>query len=328
MVARRIQGVDKAESSNNSARKKVCWRVCTDILPTRANLVRRRVISEAKCPLCLREVESTIHAIWGCAAVQDIWAGSCRKLQKRCVASTDLLQLMEYLVDKLMTEEVELFWIQAWLIWNQRNRVVFGGNLMDPRQLNKRAEEYLTEYKSAQMQLTVMQPEHNYSVIWQPPPSSVYKLNFDAAIFSDLDRTGVGAIIRDEHGQVMAAMTASGPQVRSSMEAELLACRRSLEFAVDVGFNKLIIEGDNVNVMQAISSTKIDCSLLGYVVDDIRHLVYCLEWASISTTRRDGNKVAHVLAQHARNSIDNDVYWMEDSPPPAVEALAYDVLRL
>ncbi|XP_075663123.1 uncharacterized protein LOC142632637 [Castanea sativa] len=161
------------------------------------------------------------------------------------------------------------------------------------------------------MQLTVMQPEQNYSVIWKPPPSSVYKLNFDAAIFSDLDRTGVGAIIRDEHGQVMAAMTASGPPVRSN-----------------AGFNKLIIEGDNVNVMQAISSTKIDCSLLGYVVDDIRHLVYCLEWASFSTTRRDGNKVAHVLAQHARNSIDNDVYWMEDSPPPAVEALAYDVLLL
>ncbi|XP_075658885.1 uncharacterized protein LOC142628727 [Castanea sativa] len=162
----------------------------------------------------------------------------------------------------------------------------------------------------------------------KPPPSSVYKLNFDAAVFSDLDRTGVGAIIRDEHGQVMAAMTASGPPVRSSMEAELLACRRSLEFVVDAGFNKLIIEGDNVNVMQAISSTKIDCSLLGYVVNDIRHLVYCLEWVSISTTRRDGNKVAHVLAQHARNSIDNDVYWMEDSPHPAVEALAYDVLLL
>ncbi|XP_075633592.1 uncharacterized protein LOC142606073 [Castanea sativa] len=199
---------------------------------------------------------------------------------------------------------------------------------MDPRHLNKRAKEYLTEYKSAQMQLAVMQLEQNCSMTWQPPPSSIYKLNFDVAIFSDLDRTGVGAIIRDEHGQVMAAMIASGPQVHSSMEAELLACRRSMEFAVDAGFNKLIIEGDNVNVMQAISSTMIDCSLLGYVVDDIRHLVYCLEWASISTTRRDGNKVAHALAQHARNSIDNDVYWMEDSPPPAVEALAHDVLLL
>ena len=56
-------------------------------------------------------------------------------------------------------------------------------------------------------------------------------------------------------------------------------------------------------------------------MDDIRHLVHCLEWAIISVTRRGGNKVAHALAQHVRNSLVNDVYWMEDSPPPVVEAL-------
>ena len=138
----------------------------------------------------------------------------------------------------------------------------------------------------------------------------------------------MGAIIWNEQGQVMATMTASGPKVSSSEEVELLACRRSMEFAVDAGFTKLIIEGDNVNVMQAISSSRINCSLLGYVVDDICHLVHCLEWARISITRRGGNNVAHALAQHARNSLDNDVYWMEDSPPPAVEALIQDVLLL
>ena len=172
------------------------------------------------------------------------------------------------------------------------------------------------------------QMEQQCNETWQPPPSSIYKLNFDAAIFADMDRTGVGAIIRNEHGQVMAAMTTTGLKVSSSEEAELLACRRSMEFAVDAGFTKLIIEGDNVNVMQAISSSQINCSLLGYVVDDIHHLVHCLEWARISITRRGGNKVAHAFAQHARNSLDNDVYWMEDSPPPVLEALIQDVLLL
>ena len=95
-----------------------------------------------------------------------------------------------------------------------------------------------------------------------------------------------------------------------------------------LGFSKLIIEGDNVNVMQAISLSQNNSSLLGYVVDDIHHLVHCLEWARISITRRGGNKVAHALAQHARNSSDNDVHWMEDSPPPVMEALIQDVLLL
>ena len=117
--------------------------------------------------------------------------------------------------------------------------------------------------------MNVIWTEQLCSETWQPPPPSAYKLNFDAAIFSELGRSGVGANVCNEQGQVMAAMTASGPKVNSSEEAELLACRRSIEFAVDAGFTKMIIEGDNVNVMKAISSSRINYSLLGYVVDDI-----------------------------------------------------------
>ena len=100
-----------------------------------------------------------------------------------------------------------------------------------------------------------------------------YKLNFDVAVFSGLDRSGYGVIIRNDNGEVMAAMTASGPKVSTSDEAEMLACRRAIEFAVDAGFSKLIIEGDNINVIQAISSSLENNSLFGNVVDDIRHLI-------------------------------------------------------
>ena len=46
----------------------------------------------------------------------------------------------------------------------------------------------------------------------------------------------------------MAAMSV-GPPVSSSEEAELLACRKAVEFATDAGFSELVIEGDNSNVM-------------------------------------------------------------------------------
>ena len=39
--------------------------------------------------------------------------------------------------------------------------------------------------------------------------------------------------------------------------------------------------------------------------------------------RRGGNRVAHVLAQFARN-ITEDMYWMEDVPPIVREALYQD----
>ena len=147
-------------------------------------------------------------------------------------------------------------------------------------------------------------------------------------MFSDLGRTGYGAIIRNEKGEVMAAMTASGPMVRNSDEAKFLACRKAIEFGVDAGFSRLIVEGDNINVTRAISSSLENTSPFGNVVDDIRHLLRSLQWVSVGCIRRGGNQVAHVLAQYAKNSLDENVYRMEDSPPPAVEALYRDLSLL
>ena len=71
----------------------------------------------------------------------------------------------------------------------------------------------------------------------------------------------------------MAAMSTRGLAVHSSEENELLTCRKAVEFAIDAGFSKLVLEGDNVNVMQAISSQEANISLLGNVVEDIKHLI-------------------------------------------------------
>ena len=158
---------------------------------------------------------------------------------------------------------------------------------------------------------------------WQPPPQSVFKLNFDAAVFSSLNSSGFGAIIRNEKEELMAAMAAKGPKVFCSTEVELHACRKAIEFAVDAGFSELVIERDNSSAMTAISTLKIDQSLLGNVVGDIQHLIRNLQWVRIDCVRRGGNRVAHVLAQFARN-ITEDMYWMEDVPPIAREALYQD----
>lgn len=91
-------------------------------------------------------------------------------------------------------------------------------------------------------------------------------------MFLDLRTSGFGIVIRNEKGNVMAACSARGPPVVDNEEAEVLACRKALEFAADAGFSELIIEGDNANVMKAITSTRVDCSRLGHVYGDIRCL--------------------------------------------------------
>ena len=51
----------------------------------------------------------------------------------------DMLQLMEYLMEGVESHDMEVVLVQAWLIWNQRNRVVHGGKFHDPSWLNNRA---------------------------------------------------------------------------------------------------------------------------------------------------------------------------------------------
>ncbi|XP_065637085.1 uncharacterized protein LOC136070709 [Quercus suber] len=152
-------------------------------------------------------------------------------------------------------------------------------------------------------------------------------MNFDAAVFSDISASGVGVIIRNGNGLVMAALSARGPTVMDSDEAEVLACRRGLEFALEAGFGDLIVEGDNLNVMRAVVSNRSDWSRLGNLVDDVRHLAGRLRLVDFQCIRRSADGVAHSLARFARN-ISEECAWLEDTPPPAAEALYVDSLSL
>ena len=58
----------------------------------------------------------------------------------------------------------------------------------------------------------------------------------------------------------MVALLSKGPTVTESEEEEVLACSKALEFAVEAGFFELVIEGDNINVMQSITSQHINLS--------------------------------------------------------------------
>ena len=114
-------------------------------------------------------------------------------------------------------------------------------------------------------------------------------------------------------------MSIKGPSVSSREEVEALACRKAIEFAMEAGFSKLIIEGDNIAVMKVVASSSGGYLLLGHVFEDIQCSLYGLHLVSINCVRRGGNRVAHIT---------NDLYWMEDSPPLVLEALYHDFLNI
>lgn len=67
------------------------WRACHDILPTRVNLAKRKIILDNECHCCKRVPENAVHAIWECGAAQDVWATSIGVLQKVSINQFDFM---------------------------------------------------------------------------------------------------------------------------------------------------------------------------------------------------------------------------------------------
>ena len=182
--------------------------------------------------------------------------------------------------------------------------------------------DLLEEYREARVQLAI--PNRTVPVqTWKPPSGAQYKINFDAAVFADIKVSGVGVVIRNDKGEVMAALSARGPPVTDSEEAKVLAGRKALEFALDLGFSEVVLEGDNIGVMRSIQSKGANNSSLGHIYGDIHCLAAGFRVWSVSYVKRTANSVAHSLAKYVRQVVDEQV-WLEESPPPAQDELYFD----
>ena len=50
---------------------------------------------------------------------------------------------------------------------------------------------------------------------------------------------------------------------------EALACRRAVQFAVEIGLHEVVFEGDAAVIINAIAQGSANQSLYGHIVDDI-----------------------------------------------------------
>ena len=88
------------------------WRACHNLLPTKANLFKRRVTDSLLCPICNLEDESVEHVVWSCLATSDV-RSSVPKLQKSTCDSRNFAQLFEEMIGRLKQQDLELFAVSS-----------------------------------------------------------------------------------------------------------------------------------------------------------------------------------------------------------------------
>ncbi|XP_057450344.1 uncharacterized protein LOC130741444 [Lotus japonicus] len=272
--------------------KEFIWRACRNVLPVYANLKKRGINLDPMCPCCGEEEETTTHAILTCNRTCRLWFGSHLNIHLPASMIDNFKGWLEQILMHPSAEIMADVFNLAWTMWKRRNTWVFEGQMWDAEQTMSKAAKICT-----------------------------YKLNVDAALKPD--GMGLGAIIRNDKGQTMAAATKKARAQEDPTMAQALAVKWALEWARQIGFFQISLETDSLILVQQWRRSSLGDSYLHDVIRLCKNLSLGFFLFSVSHVKRSGNKVADFLANLACRSF--DFCWIEEDPPGASTQIHDDV---
>ncbi|KAF5459887.1 hypothetical protein F2P56_019799 [Juglans regia] len=217
-----------------NATKVFTLKACLESLPTKANLFKKTVVESPDFPICLSEAETIIHTIWDCHAAKDVWSTSSKKVQKSGLFASGFMQSFS----------------SAKKIWQRRNSFIFQDNFIHPNLLIQQAKQLLTEYQEGQASKVVSKgASKSNHTSWEPLPLGTDKVNWDAAAKHEDGRVGIGIVIRDFEERVIASRSMQRYMLTNSYTVESQGALQAIIFARDIGFRRIILEGDALQFM-------------------------------------------------------------------------------
>lgn len=185
----------------------------------------------------------------------------------------------------------------SWALWNRRNQIRTNQNACPLDQIMNISKERKREFQllnpRAPRQL------HKKHTRWKPLATDLLKVNYDEAIFQDQGRAGIGVVIHNSKGAIMASLSQQIPLPTTVAQVEALAARRAIELVVELGVTRAIIEGDSETICQELSNLSPSLALHGLLIKDAQQLVTAFTDISFSYVCLQGNIVAHSLARRA-----------------------------
>ncbi|GMP43658.1 hypothetical protein CsSME_00012936 [Camellia sinensis var. sinensis] len=150
--------------------------------------------------------------------------------------------------------------------------------------------------------------------LWKAPCSGWCKANFDGAWFRELQCLGIGVIVRDDCGKVIAACSKQVPSWADTDVAEAYAALSAVQFVRELGLSAIHLEGDSSLIIKEIQLGVASLSPFGHLISAIINELSSFSQYKISHVHREGNSAAYCLARMAVHSAAARI-WMEASPP-------------
>jgi hypothetical protein len=125
-----------------------------------------------------------------------------------CLVSLTFREFVICCIDALLGVDIEVVFIVAWEIWNAKNRLHWEHKLASVNEIWQRAAALALDFKEAGLQVHALAGQSVVPVAsrWRPPELNSYKLNMAFSMDLRLRLIGVGFLVRDADGTVLAAL--------------------------------------------------------------------------------------------------------------------------
>ncbi|KAF5472530.1 hypothetical protein F2P56_009241 [Juglans regia] len=205
--------------------KHFLWKASQDVLPTRKNICKKQVLTNPLCMIYKEDEEIVTHVLWRCIVANDIWADNTSLVQKWSVNESEFMELWKRFSECLTEAEQKWVAVAMWRIWLRRKHFMFQGKMMDPRK--------------------IIQVE------------GFIKANWDAAVDEGARRKGIGVIVRDHEGEILASLFVNKPFHSKPVLAECFASCR----------------GDAQVLVKAVNTKGENWLWFGQIVEDIQEML-------------------------------------------------------
>lgn len=241
------------KAKNPDRNKQFIWRLQHNAIATRRNLVRKKIASDPRCPICKMEEETIEHLLFLCPWTTSVWFGLqlCPVPKKENV--THFGDWIDSLVDPswcLVADKDTLFailMVTLWCIWKARNAMVFEDYNPNPNDILYSIKVSWSNYQLpiplSRHSLGVSGSQRNFVARWRPPRGQVMKFNSDAQ-FDLGSGKGCTSIVGRNNLGIMVAGSTSKIFAFSALVAEASALREAISLVVSLQIPSVLLESD------------------------------------------------------------------------------------
>lgn len=137
-------------------------------------------------------------------------------------------------------------------LWLKQNAVVYGRTISPLNTVVSKAFKSLAAFQSANSRPVFnVRVGSSRNLCWQAPSDGFVKVNWDVAVHKYNRKMGIGVIVCDNMGEVLATLLDPKAYIIAPNIAEATSVLQAVNFTRELGFYKVVLEGDAIQVVQA-----------------------------------------------------------------------------